>query len=253
VRRQPTPRSKHARVLTRLRTARSTPTCAAARPRDSSIRSSGAGADGAARARVRGDVSPLGGAADGREGAHVACGGSRRRARRARESQRGGGRRARRRRERRRGRALRRLDLQARVRMEMRGLECEVEVTLAAGGAACGREERSRGVRRQPTPRSENARVSVRLTAARSTATCAAARPRASSTRSAGSCAGGAARARVRGEVSPQEGGWRARGALARRAAATDAALGKHESTGAADSSALDSDARGGEAARFVD
>ena len=80
------------------------------------------------------------------------------------------------------------------------------EVTLAAGGAAGGREERSRGVRRQPTPRSENARVAARLTAARSTATCAAARPRASSTRSAGSYAGGAARARARGEVSPLGG-----------------------------------------------
>jgi hypothetical protein len=48
-------------------------------------------------------------------------------------------------------------------------------------------------------------------------------------------------------------GGWRARGALARRAAAADAALGKRESGGAADGSALDCDVRGGEAARFVD
>jgi hypothetical protein len=45
----------------------------------------------------------------------------------------------------------------------------------------------------------------------------------------------------------------RVRGALARRAAAADAAFGKRESVGAVDGSALDCDVRGGEAACFVD
>ena len=49
------------------------------------------------------------------------------------------------------------------------------------------------------------------------------------------------------------EGGWRAQGALARRAAAAGAAREERESIGAAEDSALGIDARGGEAARRVD
>ena len=129
----------------------------------------------------------------------------------------------------------------------------EFEATLAAGGAAGGREWCSCGVRRSPTPRSESARVSARLAAARSIPTCAAVRPRASSARSAGSGANGTARARNRDAISRGRGGWRARGTFARRAAIADAALEERESVGAATYGALGVDARGGEAARFVD
>ena len=125
----------------------------------------------------------------------------------------------------------------------------------AAGGAAGGREERLRGVRRQPTPRSKSASASPQ------------ARGRAGDDDEIGGAAAtrrlalwrearGASRAMMRGlecEVRPAtwSGSW-ARGALARRAAVADAARGARGSIGAAEDSALDVGTCGGEAARFA-
>ena len=82
------------------------------------------------------------------------------------------------------------------------------------------------------------------------TTTFAAAKPRDSSARSAGSGAGDASRLEFYVRLAAG-GGWRARGALARRAAAVDDARGKRESVGAAEGSALDLYVRGeGRAAR---
>ena len=77
---------------------------------------------------------------------------------------------------------------------------------------ACGRERRSRGERRRPTPRSRKAGSSACAEAAQSTATCSAERLRDSSARSAGLGVRWA-RARDRGEVPLGwlAGAWRAR------------------------------------------
>ena len=250
VRRQPAPRSKSARTSARPRTARAASTRAAARPRVSSTRSTGSGAVGAARARGRDAVSR------GRGGWRARGTFARRTAiadaalEGARERGRGYVRRARRRRARRRGRAFRRLALRARARWARRGLE--VEMQSAAGGAAGGREERLRGVRRQPTPRSKSASASPQ------------ARGRAGDDDEIGGAAAthdllfgvrreGRHGRRLECEVRPAtwSGSW-ARGALARRAAVADAARGARGSIGAAEDSALDVGTCGGEAARFA-
>jgi len=122
----------------------------------------------------------------------------------------------------------------------------------AAGGAAGGREERLRGVRRQPTPRSKSASASPQ------------ARGRAGDDDEIGGAAAthdllfgvrreGRHGRRLECEVRPAtwSGSW-ARGALARRAAVADAARGARGSIGAAEDSALDVGTCGGEAARFA-
>ena len=127
--------------------------------------------------------------------------------------------------------------------------EDEVEVNHVTG-VTRGREGRSRGKRRRPMPRLRRAKSPTKAATARATWARSAARPCDSPFTSAGAGACWA-RARGRGEIR-QWGDTRARGVLARRAAAVGAVLGEGEVVDAGLEGARGRDEIGGEAARCV-